>query len=305
MSFLRLDDMMVGHRKTRRLLRGQRQGGGLGSFGLHVLGMLHCATYLTDGFVEDEFVEETLDDSRVTGKQRAQLIDGLIDGGQWTRIDGGYQIHDYLDHNPSRADVEDRRAKDAERKASGRRAPSNDRPSGVRAESARTDAGLRAESDRTLARAPASQSHTHTQGTSSSAVAAETERPDVHRLCHLLADLMLANDPKAKTAPDSKNWQDACRLLLDRDDREPDLVEQVIRWAQADDFWRGNILSMGKLREQFPQLVLKMPHAAPAPADDTARMERFRARNRQGIDYAGAPPEVRERLGLDTPGAAA
>lgn len=84
------------------------------------------------------------------------------------------------------------------------------------------------------------------------------ERPEVALLTGLLADLMLANDPGAKARPDTKAWRDPMRLLLDRDDRAPDLVERVIRWSQADNFWRSNILSPGKLREQFPQLVLKM-----------------------------------------------
>jgi hypothetical protein len=83
------------------------------------------------------------------------------------------------------------------------------------------------------------------------------DRRDVHRLCSLLAELMRANDPKAKVDPGGKRWRDACRLLIDSDGRTVAEVEQVIRFTQADDFERANVLSMPKLRQRFGQLSLK------------------------------------------------
>lgn len=91
-----------------------------------------------------------------------------------------------------------------------------------------------------------------------SSALADQERPEVARLCRLLGDLMLANDPGAKTAPDSKSWRNAGRLLIDADGRPVEQVEEVIRWSQADPFWRANILSMPKLRTKFGALLLKM-----------------------------------------------
>jgi DNA-binding Lrp family transcriptional regulator len=73
-------------------------------------------------------------------------------------------------------------------------------------------------------------------------------------LCRLLADLILARDPKAKTHPDSERWLTDMRLLVERDDRSVTDVERVIRWCQADGFWAPVILSPGKLRQQFPTL---------------------------------------------------
>jgi hypothetical protein len=107
------------------------------------------------------------------------------------------------------------------------------------------------------------------------------DRPEIARLCGLLAELMLANDPKAKPRPDSDRWYDACRLLLDRDARTADEIEHVIRFSQADSFWRSNVLSMPKLREQFGQLWLKAQgttptgrrRAAPPIATGTAIVE--------------------------------
>lgn len=122
MPWLKQDDGMGEHRKTRRLLKRGKAGAGLAGFGLHSLGMLHAAKYLTDGFLEVEFVEDTLDDANVTGKSRQEIVTGLVDSGQWTVVDDGYLIHDYLDHNPSRAEVESKRATQREQKsAAGRK----------------------------------------------------------------------------------------------------------------------------------------------------------------------------------------
>lgn len=78
------------------------------------------------------------------------------------------------------------------------------------------------------------------------------------RLCELLAEKVTANDPKAKVAPESARWLRDMRLLID--DREGDVeeVEQVLLWSQADSFWSSNILSPGKLRQQFTALRGRM-----------------------------------------------
>lgn len=87
--------------------------------------------------------------------------------------------------------------------------------------------------------------------------------PDVARLCDLLASLIRARDPKAKCNPSSKTWTDAIRLLIDVDGRDPQEVERVIRWCQADGFWQRNILSAPKLREKFTQLVAAAGQGGP------------------------------------------
>jgi len=47
-------------------------------------------------------------------------------------------------------------------------------------------------------------------------------------------------------------------LMLRIDKREVEEIKQVIRWCQQDEFWRTNILSTSKLREQYDALVVKM-----------------------------------------------
>lgn len=79
----------------------------------------------------------------------------------------------------------------------------------------------------------------------------------VQRLCLRLADHVRRNDPKADPKPESDRWLTDMRLLVG--DRTGDVaeVERILDWCQGDSFWRSNILSPGKLRQQFTQLVLK------------------------------------------------
>ena len=99
---------------------------------------------------------------------------------------------------------------------------------------------------------------------SSSETADAAPRPDVESLCTLLADLIEANGSKRPNI--TKRWRDSARLMLDSDGRTLAEAESVIRWSQADDFWKTNILSMPKLREKYDQLRLRMGATAPQQA---------------------------------------
>jgi hypothetical protein len=82
----------------------------------------------------------------------------------------------------------------------------------------------------------------------------EPLRPDVEEACTLLADLIEANGSKRPRI--TQAWRDAARRAIDIDGRTPEQLCNAIRWCQADDFWRGNVLSMPKLREKYDQLRL-------------------------------------------------
>ena len=74
-------------------------------------------------------------------------------------------------------------------------------------------------------------------------------------LSDLLADLIAKNGSRRPRV--GKRWADAERLLLEADDRDPQEAERLIRWCQADEFWRANVLSMPKFRERYDQLRLQ------------------------------------------------
>lgn len=85
-------------------------------------------------------------------------------------------------------------------------------------------------------------------------------------LSKLLADLIAKNGSRRPRI--GKRWLDAERLLLTADDRDPAEAERLIRWCQADEFWRPNILSMAKFREKYDQLRLQAQRGdggAPGP----------------------------------------
>lgn len=118
----------------------------------------------------------------------------------------------------------------------------------------------------------------------SSEVAVATIRPDVERLLDLLDEEIARNGGKKPTR--SKKNIDAARLLLDRDGRTVEQVEAAIRWCQADEFWRSNILSMSKLREKYDQLRLAAARSSrrPAPVERAQSVLEIGARLQQQAD---------------------
>lgn len=97
-------------------------------------------------------------------------------------------------------------------------------------------------------------------------------RDDVRALCELLSELIVGNGSKAPTITDT--WQTDARLLLDKDHRELESALRLMRWAQADTFWRGNVMSMGKFREKYDQLRLAANKALQDRAPRTTAAQR-------------------------------
>jgi len=103
MTWLRIDDGFVEHERVEPLTDK--------AFRLHVTGMCLCARKLTDGFVSDKDVRVSL---TISGSTRRQL-QVLVEAGLWVPNGTGYDIHDYLDYNPTAEKVREDRAKAAER----------------------------------------------------------------------------------------------------------------------------------------------------------------------------------------------
>lgn len=105
---------------------------------------------------------------------------------------------------------------------------------------------------------------------SSSVIKEKELNQDDIRLVQLLVDLMQRNNPSSTTLQKLTTarqaaWLIECRLLREKDGKSPEDIEAVIRFSQDDQFWKSNILSMGKLREKWDMLWLKArrsdPHA--------------------------------------------
>lgn len=187
---------------------------------------------------------------------------------------GGWYVHNWEQHQAQRRDpTAARRAQDYRDRKRASRGASRDESVSV------------PDPSRDPSRAPGlPEGIEELEGTSPRPNSAEAEvSPEAQRLCDLLAELMVANDPKAKVAPDSKGWLDAARLLLDRDGRDPAEAEAVLRWCQADAFWRANVLSMPKFREKYTQLLLKRGSVNGAsPSHDEVTRRRLESIERLG-----------------------
>jgi hypothetical protein len=108
MPWVKLDDRFPSHRKIALL--SDR------AFRLHVSAMCWCAENLTDGRIGDRELGLV---TRVRGvKATAKQLE---DAGLWDRTEDGWEIHDYLDYNPSREQVLIERKRNAERQERFRR----------------------------------------------------------------------------------------------------------------------------------------------------------------------------------------
>lgn len=94
-------------------------------------------------------------------------------------------------------------------------------------------------------------------------------RGDVKRLLDLLDEEIERNGGR-RPARSKKNI-DSARLLLDRDGKTVEQVEAAIRWCQADEFWRANVLSMSKLREKYDTLRLQAARSGRVGAVEAGR----------------------------------
>lgn len=77
-----------------------------------------------------------------------------------------------------------------------------------------------------------------------------------YKLAELLLVKIFEHLPGYKK-PDLNKWAWQMDALMRLDHRSPEEVEAVIRFAQADPFWKTNILSVEKLRKQYDQLNAK------------------------------------------------
>jgi len=146
MTWVKIDDGFARHPKV--------VAGGPLAMAMQVAALCYCNRELTDGFVPRPVARTLLDweIDREDGRRYTVavscgmagddlhnnwVIDLLVEVGMWSEVPGGYRIHDYLEYNPSRADVEGKRATDLERKR---------RPAGPSNDSARNPNGIASDS---------------------------------------------------------------------------------------------------------------------------------------------------------------
>lgn len=136
MVWARIDDAILDNPKVVRA--------GVIGFALHVAAITWCCRNLTDGFVPAGRISCLLDLSRygmsahdknedpiLPSVDAHDVADWLVECGLWREVPGGYDLNDFLDYNPSRSDVQSKRAREVERKRSHRGAESGSGPAGI------------------------------------------------------------------------------------------------------------------------------------------------------------------------------
>lgn len=106
MSWAKLDDNFHSHPKIRAALTRDP-----GAVALHALAISYSANHETDGHIAEWFPISVFPQER----QRQCALDTLAEVGLWHPNGDGYLIHDYLNYNPSKSELEAKRADNRER----------------------------------------------------------------------------------------------------------------------------------------------------------------------------------------------
>jgi hypothetical protein len=131
----------------------------------------------------------------------------------------------------------------------------------------------------------------------------QSDRPEIDRICRHLADRMVENGCKRPTI--TQKWRDAARLMLDRDKRTEEQIHAAIDWCQSDSFWRGNILSLPKLRDKYDQLSMaarRPSNGGPRPSTTDQRVAQAQAGRADGQVASIAEIFERSRRNKTIPG---
>lgn len=235
---------------------------------LYVQMCLYCRENLTDGFVVAEEIGALAyplppDHANQLAKQLASV--GLIKEESKDEAQG-WQVLAYVNRNGTREDVERLSQVRAEAGRKGGRPPGHG--------PAKANGNQIAKQNKSRLN-PETETESETKTDKKKNPGGADLREDVERLCLHLADRIEGNGSKRPAI--GKGWRDATRLMLDRDGRTEQQILAAIDWSQDDEFWRGNVLSMPTLRQQYDKLRL------------AAQRDRS-ARNGSGH---GTPPEPR------------
>lgn len=123
MAFAKLDTTVLNHAKFARI--------SLSAIGLYALGLLHCMDQLTDGKIDKNAPSIVIRRGlKGRGRWTVEAEKELVEIGLWIDRGDHYEVHDYLDWNPTaaqiKADREASRERMRKRRSSGER--SGERP---------------------------------------------------------------------------------------------------------------------------------------------------------------------------------
>ncbi|MBO0834435.1 MAG: hypothetical protein J2P28_02815 [Actinobacteria bacterium] len=109
MAWARLDDKRAMNRKLR--------AAGFAARGLDEAAICQIAGDETDGYISEDTVVMLAQAHKE--KRWRKLVDALVEAERWDPVEGGWMVRNYLEFNPSHADLEAKR--EADRKRQGKR----------------------------------------------------------------------------------------------------------------------------------------------------------------------------------------
>jgi hypothetical protein len=259
MTWARLDDRFHDNRKIKRAWRRAPA-----AVGLHVMAITYSAGHLTDGFVDPDFVEDRIP----VKKQRDRVLSVLLDAGLWKAVDNGWELNDFSDYNPSKAEILARKEAKAAAGRKGAQSRWSPMAGAIDDDGSSHDDGMQVPYPSHMAAMRIDAPDPTRPVIKDSSSRAERERKerdkasdDDRRLCRLLAEQVKERNPKAKVAKDV-TWLRSMRLLRESDGNSPDEIETLIRWLFTDpgddaNFWAATIQSASGLRKHFGQVWAK------------------------------------------------
>jgi len=96
MAWTRIDDKFLNNIKIQK-------AGALG-MALYLAGLIHCNSNLTDGFIDEDILPMLYGLSFQSARNKS--VERLVELKLWHRVDGGYEINDFLDFNRSKSQIE-------------------------------------------------------------------------------------------------------------------------------------------------------------------------------------------------------
>lgn len=113
MGWTRIDDKFLMNPKVQTV--------GVHGMALYLAGLIYCNSNLTDGFIANSMLPMICGMAYQTPAKRN--ADRLVDANLWEKVDGGYQIHDFLTFNKSKQEINELNQKRADYGAKGGRKP--------------------------------------------------------------------------------------------------------------------------------------------------------------------------------------
>lgn len=238
---------------------------------LDVAAVCYSNRYGTDGWIPAPMLVALYPPIKNPRKVAAKLVEV----GRWEADDGGWWIHDFTEYNPTSAEAAEKREK---RARAGRKGGLKSKPPPSKREAneeANASPGA-SDDDRSAAEAngnpdpyPYPEQKNLSSDAASGADPVKTFGQTAVDLTRHLGNRVAANGHKipAKGSKNAWRWFEEVDRLLRLDGADPREARSVIDWATDDEFWKANIRSAGKLREQYSALRLRMLNGH-APAQD-------------------------------------